>query len=105
MRGNTLKLLLSVDKIKWYIIFNAFIHRFDAVHTTRKVEEFVRKVGGFQMMYADSYMTKTEFRQMFDHTLYDKMRLKFNCEGCFPEVYGKVNKSSRSGTTPPHPTP
>lgn len=73
--------------------------RFDAVHTTRKVEEFVRKVGGFQMMYADSYMTKTEFRQMFDHTLYDKMRVKFNCEGCFPEVYDKVNKSSRSGTS------
>ena len=69
------------------------------MHTTRKVEEFVRKVGGFQMMYADSYMTKTEFRQMFDHTLYDKMRLKFNCDGCFPEVYDKVNKSSRSGTS------
>ena len=51
------------------------------------------------MMYADSYMTKTEFRQMFDHTLYDKMRVKFNCEGCFPEVYDKVNKSSRSGTS------
>lgn len=78
---------------------NLFIYSFDAVKTTRRVEEFVRKVGGFQMMYADSYMTKTEFRQMFDHTLYDKMRLKFNCEGCFPEVYDKVNKSSRSGTS------
>ena len=93
-----MKPLSSVDRII-SCICNASIHRFDAVHTTRKVEEFVRKVGGFQMMYADSYMTKTEFRQMFDHTLYDKMRVKFNCEGCFPEVYDKVNKSSRSGTS------
>jgi len=72
--------------------------RFDVVKTTRKIEDFVRKVNGFQMMYADSYMTKDEFRQMFDHTLYDKMRKKLNCDGSFPEVYDKVNKASRSGT-------
>jgi delta24-sterol reductase len=46
--------------------------RFDAEKTTRKIEEFVRSVNGFQMMYADSYMTRDEFRQMFDHTLYDR---------------------------------
>ena len=73
--------------------------RFEQEKSIRKIVDFTRNVGGFQMMYADSYMTKTEFRQMFDHTLYDKMRLKFNCEGCFPEVYDKVNKSSRSGTS------
>lgn len=57
----------------------------------------MRQVKGFQMMYADSYMTREEFRAMFDHTLYDTMRQKLNCEGRFPEVYDKVNKSSRSG--------
>ena len=46
--------------------------RFDAEKTTRKVEEFVRNVAGFQMMYADSYMTRDEFRAMFDHSLYDR---------------------------------
>lgn len=71
--------------------------RFDAVKTTRKVEEFVRSVNGFQMMYADSYMTKEEFRSMFDHTLYDEMRSKLRCEGSFPEVYEKVNKKARAG--------
>jgi len=71
--------------------------RFDAVKTTRKVEEFVRSVNGFQMMYADSYMTREEFRSMFDHTLYDEMRLKLKCDGSFPEVYDKVNKKSRAG--------
>ena len=49
------------------------------------------------MMYADSYMTREEFRSMFDHTLYDKMRSKLNCTGNFPEVYDKVNKKSRAG--------
>ena len=49
------------------------------------------------MMYADSYMTKEEFREMFDHTLYDEMRQKYNCFGAFPDVYEKVNKKARSG--------
>ena len=31
-----------------------------------------RSVSGFQMMYADSYMTQEEFRAMFDHQLYDR---------------------------------
>jgi len=48
------------------------------------------------MMYADSYMTREEFREMFDHSLYDKMREKLKCDGRFPEVYQKVNKASRS---------
>ena len=44
---------------------------------TRRVEKFVRGVGGFQMMYADSYMTREEFRAMFDHELYDRWRNLF----------------------------
>jgi len=71
--------------------------RFDAEKTTRKVEEFVRNVNGFQMMYADSYMTRDEFRLMFDHTLYDRVRDKLGCKGNFPEVYDKVNKKARAG--------
>ena len=49
------------------------------------------------MMYADSYMTRDEFRQMFDHTLYEKTRKKFETLGAFPEVYDKVNKKARAG--------
>lgn len=39
-----------------------------------QVEDFVRAKSGYQMMYADSYMTREEFRQMFDHTVYDRLR-------------------------------
>ena len=49
------------------------------------------------MMYADSYMSKEEFREMFDHTLYDEMREKYQCTKAFPDVYDKVNKAARSG--------
>ena len=50
----------------------------------------------FQMMYADSYMTREEFTSMFDHTLYNEMRAKYACKGAFPEVYEKVNKKART---------
>lgn len=47
------------------------------------------------MMYADSYMTREEYREMFDHTLYDKMRKELDCIKAFPEVYDKVNRKAR----------
>ena len=47
------------------------------------------------MLYADSYLTRAEFREMFDHSLYDKMRQKYECESAFPEVYDKVNRQAR----------
>lgn len=50
----------------------------------------------FQMLYADTYMTRSEFREMFDHELYDKMRKKYDCCDAFPEVYDKVCRSARS---------
>lgn len=48
------------------------------------------------MMYADSYMSEEEFFSMFDHTLYNEMRVKYNCDKAFPRVYEKVNKKARS---------
>lgn len=47
------------------------------------------------MMYADTYTTREEFRAMFDHTLYDQMRLKYEAIDAFPEVYDKVCRSAR----------
>lgn len=71
------------------------VDNFHPEQTTRRVEAFVRKVKGFQMMYADSYMTREEYREMFDHTLYDKMRKELDCTKAFPEVYDKVNRKAR----------
>ncbi|XP_068624749.1 delta(24)-sterol reductase-like [Battus philenor] len=69
---------------------------FETVPSTRRVEEFVIKNAGFQMLYADTYTTSQEFRQMFDHTLYDKLRNSLShCKEAFPEIYEKVNRSVR----------
>ncbi|XP_072945886.1 delta(24)-sterol reductase-like [Epargyreus clarus] len=69
---------------------------FETVSSTRRIEDFVVQKRGFQMLYADTYTTREEFRQMFDHTLYDKLRdtLPY-CKDAFPEIYGKVNRSVR----------
>lgn len=47
------------------------------------------------MLYADCHMTREEFRDMFDHTLYDKLRKELKCEDAFPEVYDKISKDAR----------
>ncbi|KAK2191875.1 hypothetical protein NP493_43g00011 [Ridgeia piscesae] len=65
------------------------------VETTRRIEAYVRSVHGFQMLYADSFMTREEFHQMFDHRLYNKMRKQLCCQKAFPEVYDKVSRKAR----------
>lgn len=69
--------------------------KFSARACVTRVEEFVRSVEGFQMLYADMFQTREEFRQMFNHTLYDKIRRELGCETAFPEVYDKVCKANR----------
>jgi delta24-sterol reductase len=75
---------------------NPTVPGFVAKDTIRRVEEYVRSVSGYQMMYADSYMTREEFRAMFDHAEYDELRKELPfCEEAFPEVYDKVSKAAR----------
>lgn len=62
----------------------------------RNVEKFVRDVKGFQALYAMTLMDKSEFEQMFDHSLYFKLRQKYSCDGAFPVIYDKVSRHARS---------
>jgi delta24-sterol reductase len=56
----------------------------------------VREMNGYQALYADTYMTRDEFYQMFDHNLYNQLRKKYGCEKAFPEVYDKISKEARA---------
>jgi len=47
-------------------------------------------VTSYQCLYADTFMDEKEFRLMFNHALYDKMREKYDCEGAFPSIYQKI---------------
>lgn len=38
-------------------------------------------------------MTREEFRQMFNHKLYDRMRVKLDAIGAFPEVSMQKKKN------------
>lgn len=40
-----------------------------------------------QCLYADTFMSREEFREMFNHELYDRMREKYDAIGAFPEVH------------------
>lgn len=63
---------------------------FNAVDTARKLEQFVREKNGFSMLYADIFMTRIEFEEMFDHNLYRSVREQYHASRAFPEVYDKV---------------
>ena len=64
--------------------------QWDAKRNIREMEHWTRDIGGYQATYTDLFCTKKEFRQMFDHSLYDKQRKLLNAEDAFPEVYDKI---------------
>ncbi|XP_065335539.1 delta(24)-sterol reductase-like isoform X2 [Cloeon dipterum] len=63
---------------------------FDAVKAMRAMEKFTRDVGGYSFLYADIFMDFKEFNQMFDLTLYEKVRKKYSASDAFPHLYDKV---------------
>jgi len=62
----------------------------DPKKNIREMEHWTRDKGGWQATYTDLFCTKQEFRQMFNHDLYDSQREKYRCGDAFPEVYDKV---------------
>nr|XP_053628731.1 delta(24)-sterol reductase-like isoform X4 [Cherax quadricarinatus] len=64
--------------------------RFDAVHVMRELERFTADMGGYPFLYADTFMTRKEFEEMFDLTAYEQVRHKYNAEHAFPHLYDKI---------------
>ncbi|KAF2360659.1 FAD linked oxidase N-terminal, partial [Trinorchestia longiramus] len=63
---------------------------FDAVKAMRRMEQFTRDCGGYAFLYADTFMLREEFEEMFDLTAYEKCRVKYHAEGAFPHLYDKT---------------
>jgi delta24-sterol reductase len=63
---------------------------YNPTNAMRAMEKFTRDVGGYSFLYADIFMTEDEFEQMFDLTLYRKVRKRYHAEGAFPSLYEKV---------------
>lgn len=64
--------------------------KYNPVIAMREMEKFTRDVGGFSFLYADIFMNREEFEEMFDLTLYESVRQKYGAEGAFPHLYDKV---------------
>jgi delta24-sterol reductase len=62
----------------------------DSKKTVRAFEDWTRDVGGFQCYYTDIFCTRSEYREMFDHSLWDKQRKKLRADDAFPEPFDKV---------------
>jgi len=68
---------------------------YKAVHAMREMEDYVRRVGGAPFLYADTFMTRKEFGEMFDLEMYEKVRKKYAAEGNFPHLFEKTAGGSR----------
>jgi len=62
----------------------------DAKAHTRALEDMARRMKGYQMLYADTFMTREEFEEMFNHEPYREVRKAYGADRAFPEVYDKV---------------
>lgn len=63
---------------------------YEPIAAMRAMEKFTRDVGGFSFLYADIFMDEKEFGEMFDLSLYNKVRSKYGAENAFPSLYEKV---------------
>ena len=65
------------------------------VTSMRAMEHYTRCVGGAPFLYADTFMTREEFEEMFDLDLYTRVRAKYHAVGNFPHVFEKTSGGQR----------
>ncbi|KHN80807.1 Diminuto-like protein [Toxocara canis] len=68
---------------------------FKPKEAVQRIDRFLRAVAGVQMLYADTYMDRSEFWEMFDSSLYEWLRVKYGCRGALPDVYEKTFRPAR----------
>ena len=69
---------------------------FDGRKALPKLEQFVIDHQGYQALYAKTLLSEKDFRRMFDHTDYDRLRESLPyCKQAFGEIYDKVSSKGR----------
>jgi delta24-sterol reductase len=65
--------------------------------TLKAFEKWTMDNGGYQALYAETYMTKEEFTEMFTPQLYEKVRDRLPlCKEGFPSTYQKICRNGRN---------
>ena len=69
---------------------------FDNAVALPLLEKFVIEHHGYQALYARTFMSREDFREMFDHAGYDRLREQLPyCQQAFDEVYDKISSKGR----------
>ena len=68
--------------------------RYDAVGAMRAMEKFTQEVGGYPFLYADIFMTREEFEEMFDLT-----GMVFCFKYCFDQLWENIAKKIENTRT------
>ncbi|MBS1212625.1 MAG: lipid biosynthetic enzyme [Proteobacteria bacterium] len=69
---------------------------FDSTAALPLLEKFVLEHGGYQALYAKTCLSHEDFRAMFDHSGYDRLRASLPlCAKAFDEIYDKVSAKGR----------
>jgi len=63
--------------------------------SSQEMEAFAMDHDGYQFLYSACFLSREEFRRMFDMRLYDEVRIKYGALDAFPDVYDKVSKYAR----------
>lgn len=70
--------------------------KYDAAAALHVLEQWLIKNHGYQTLYAMTELNEDDFWKMFDKTLYEKCRNKYNAIGHFMDVYYKVGRKNSS---------
>ncbi len=64
--------------------------KYNLVDNILELERYTHDKGGFLTPYTDIFFSREEYREMYDHTLYDQVRKQYGSDEAFPEVYDKI---------------
>jgi delta24-sterol reductase len=84
---------MFVDVGAWQV--PGFVKRgepWDGHRAVRNMEAWLRANHGYQCLYAVTEQSENEFWQMFDRTLYERVRERYGGAGAFMDVFDKVRR-------------
>jgi delta24-sterol reductase len=68
---------------------------FNVKRSTKNFEQFLIDNHGYQALYAITELNREDYNKMFDRTLYNQVRKKYNAIGTFMDSYDKVKRSNQ----------
>jgi hypothetical protein len=84
--------LYALDPRKLYINFGFW----DTIPTTReeghfnrKIERKLLKLDGKKGLYSTAYYDRPTFWSIYNHSRYDELKRKYDCNGVFRDLYAK----------------